>query len=145
MLRELNLGLREPFWKGRRHAPAGYTLRLPRRETADDAAAQLARATPDPEPVVARKKTGARKTSVASAKAKSATKTAASKAQKASVARTHRVKPGETVSALARRYGVTERSILAANGMRNGKSLRAGQTLRIPAKRASGSAESDEA
>jgi membrane-bound lytic murein transglycosylase D len=49
-------------------------------------------------------------------------------------ARSHKVRRGETLASIARRYGVTVKSVLKANRMRSGKSLKAGQSLRIPAK-----------
>jgi membrane-bound lytic murein transglycosylase D len=47
----------------------------------------------------------------------------------------HRVRRGETMGAIARRYGVSVKSLLRANGMRSPKSLKAGRFLRIPVKR----------
>jgi membrane-bound lytic murein transglycosylase D len=43
----------------------------------------------------------------------------------------HKVKRGEIIARIARKYGVSAKSILAANGMKSGK-LRVGQVLRIP-------------
>jgi len=43
------------------------------------------------------------------------------------------VKPGDTVQVLARRYGVAESSLLAANGLVAGAQLTPGQTIVIPA------------
>jgi membrane-bound lytic murein transglycosylase D len=45
---------------------------------------------------------------------------------------THRVMPGETLGAIARRYGVDMDLILAANRIRNRHWLRSGQTVQIP-------------
>ncbi|HEX6105618.1 MAG TPA: LysM peptidoglycan-binding domain-containing protein, partial [Gemmatimonadales bacterium] len=47
-------------------------------------------------------------------------------------ARTHLVRRGETLSGLAKRYGVSVQSIRAANGMSARATLRAGAALRIP-------------
>ena len=44
----------------------------------------------------------------------------------------HVVKAGDTPGAIARRYGSTVDAILAANGIRNPRSLRIGQTLVVP-------------
>ncbi len=44
----------------------------------------------------------------------------------------HRVRRGETLSRIARRYGVTVRDIARANGIRNYNRLRVGQVLKIP-------------
>jgi murein DD-endopeptidase MepM/ murein hydrolase activator NlpD len=47
--------------------------------------------------------------------------------------RVHEVQRGETLSAIARRHGVTVRALLLTNRLSRGVSLRAGQTLTIPA------------
>jgi membrane-bound lytic murein transglycosylase D len=47
----------------------------------------------------------------------------------------HRVRPGETPSQLARRYGVGLRALLDANGLTMRSVIRAGQVLRIPSAR----------
>ena len=50
----------------------------------------------------------------------------------ASVA-SHEVKRGDTMYSIAKRYGVTQEAILAANGMKN-HNISVGQQLRIPGK-----------
>lgn len=62
-------------------------------------------------------------------------KTAAKTQTKTAVATTHTIKNGETLSTIARKYGVTVAQLKAANGMTN-DNLRAGKTLKIPAKTA---------
>ncbi|MFN0178981.1 MAG: LysM peptidoglycan-binding domain-containing protein [Gemmatimonadales bacterium] len=52
-------------------------------------------------------------------------------AGKASV-NAHLVRRGETLSSLARRYGVSVESLMSANGLRSARALRAGIRLRIP-------------
>lgn len=47
--------------------------------------------------------------------------------------RSHKVKSGENVAAIAKRYGVDADALLRANGLRNAKRLQAGQSLKIPA------------
>jgi murein endopeptidase len=47
---------------------------------------------------------------------------------------THRVRPGETLGGLARRYGTSASAIRAANGIR-GSQLRAGRSYTIPIRR----------
>ena len=42
------------------------------------------------------------------------------------------MKAGDTPSAIARRYGSTVEAIMAANGIRNPRALRIGQTLVVP-------------
>ena len=44
----------------------------------------------------------------------------------------HKVRRGETVAKIARRYGVSTQELLAANGLRSAKSLRVGKRLVIP-------------
>ncbi len=48
----------------------------------------------------------------------------------------HQVRPGDTVSALALRYGTTSAAIIRANNLSSAAFIRAGQMLRIPVKRA---------
>ena len=45
----------------------------------------------------------------------------------------HRVRPGETVSSLAKRYGVTVAALGQANGLDTASRIRVGQELRVPA------------
>jgi membrane-bound lytic murein transglycosylase D len=56
----------------------------------------------------------------------------ASKAAADAAARTHLVRRGDTLSGLAKRYGVSVGAIRAANGMSAASTLRAGVALRIP-------------
>jgi membrane-bound lytic murein transglycosylase D len=46
---------------------------------------------------------------------------------------THLVRRGETLSGLARRYGVSVAALMAANGLESARALRAGARIRIPA------------
>lgn len=46
--------------------------------------------------------------------------------------REHRVRQGQTLSTIARRYHVSVQSLAAANGLRSGSTLRVGQVLVIP-------------
>jgi len=46
--------------------------------------------------------------------------------------RTHKVQRGETLTGLARRYGVSVEALREANGIGEGETLRAGAALRIP-------------
>jgi membrane-bound lytic murein transglycosylase D len=46
--------------------------------------------------------------------------------------RYHIVKRGDTISRIARRYGVSERALASANGIRNPRALPVGRRLRIP-------------
>ena len=49
----------------------------------------------------------------------------------------HRVRPGESLSVLAARYGVSVRDLMVWNGIRNGDVLRAGKTIRVVPRRRS--------
>ncbi|HVP28685.1 MAG TPA: transglycosylase SLT domain-containing protein [Myxococcota bacterium] len=107
-LREYNLALRDPFWSGRRYAPVGYTLRLPRTSETKSAEAVLASTPADVEPKTKR-------VAVASAGAR------------------YRVKQGDSLGSLARRFGVSEEALMAANGLRHPRQLKVGQVLKVPA------------
>ena len=45
---------------------------------------------------------------------------------------THRIRRGETLSAIAAQYGVSTRELVQLNGLRSQHRIRAGQTLRLP-------------
>lgn len=57
---------------------------------------------------------------------------AATAATPSGEATTHVVLSGETIGAIARRYGVSAADILELNGIRDPRRLRAGDTIRIP-------------
>lgn len=50
----------------------------------------------------------------------------------------HRVRRGDTLSSIARRYGTSVSAVKQANNIRNVRSLQIGQSLKIPGKRGSG-------
>jgi membrane-bound lytic murein transglycosylase D len=54
---------------------------------------------------------------------------------------THRVRSGETLSQIARRYGTSVSVIMRANGLRSANRLRIGQRLRIPVRGAAAAAQ----
>jgi membrane-bound lytic murein transglycosylase D len=98
----LNPALQQPVWEGRQYVPKGYRLRLP-------------------EPAQ--------------------TWTNLSLAQQIDVqdqyanqprARSHRVKAGETLTGLARKYGVSVGSIAKLNGLADDAQLKVRATLRLP-------------
>jgi membrane-bound lytic murein transglycosylase D len=59
-------------------------------------------------------------------------KTSSSSAKTAGSAVTHRVKKGQTLTAIAKRYGTTVNAIASLNSIKNAGSIRAGQVLKIP-------------
>jgi membrane-bound lytic murein transglycosylase D len=112
-LAELNPALTGIVVEGRRPIPAGYRLRLPAAE-AEGFQARLAEL-PEPRVVrvaarpVRKARTPARATYV-----------------------THRVRPGQTLSHIAKKHGVSVNALRSANRIGKSTRLRAGQTLRIP-------------
>jgi putative chitinase len=50
----------------------------------------------------------------------------------APAARTHRVRAGESLASIARRYGITIEALAQANGLSNPNRVRVGQVLVIP-------------
>ncbi|MDJ0868552.1 MAG: LysM peptidoglycan-binding domain-containing protein [Myxococcota bacterium] len=102
LLQELNLPLRRPVWSGQKRVPANYPLRLP----------NLAERPPDAEVL--------------------ATIPEAQRFAEQTRDRFHRVRRGDTLSQIARRYGVSQRSIMALNGLRNAHRIRVGQRLKLP-------------
>jgi len=116
--------------EGRTYIPRGYQLRIP----PGGDAVQIASAEPPPRPErtqTATKGRSKKSTQVASAKSSrgQATSSAKSSKKKALVV-LHRVRPGQTLGAIARQYGTTVAAIKDLNNV--GKSIQAGQRLRIP-------------
>ncbi len=104
-LRAANPAVSSSVWEGKRHLPKGYELRIPR----DPLRAA-------PKVVLAGIPAGERiDTQVAG-----------------SPSGTHRVRSGETLSTIARRYGVSTRALAQANGLRSVHRIRVGQRLRVP-------------
>lgn len=102
VLREYNPGLRDPVWRGARFVPKGYRLRLGA-EARTWTSERLAAALGPGELYSAQIRSG-----------------------------THRVASGESLSRVARRYGISERDLAQANGLAVGAGLRRGQRLRLP-------------
>lgn len=48
---------------------------------------------------------------------------------------THKIRSGETIGAIARRYGTSSKAIMRLNGIRDARRIRAGKTLKIPGQR----------
>jgi LysM repeat protein len=83
-------------------------------------------------PVMRNKETAPKK--VEPAKKTVATKKAEPKPTVRSKPRGHVIGKGDTIYRLAKKYGVSEKSILSANGIKNPSALRIGKALTIPAK-----------
>jgi membrane-bound lytic murein transglycosylase D len=101
-LRRANPALLQPIWSGQKYLPRGYGLRLPR---------QPGRASP--KVVLASIPSGHR-------------------FAKQVPDRSYRVKRGDTLSKIARRFGVRESEIVALNGLRSRHRIRIGQKLKLP-------------
>ncbi len=129
-LRMANLALRQPFWRGRMAAPAGYVLRIPGHrlpaETVAQRLAKMPEAPTPPEPRLASR----------GGRGKAATRVARASEERVARAVTTvrwiRVKRGDTLSGLAQRHGVSMRALMATNGLRDGHKLRPGQRLKLP-------------
>jgi membrane-bound lytic murein transglycosylase D len=101
-LKALNPAVRPDALSGRRHLPTGYSVRLPRGAS------------------------GSFETCYAGLPP------SAKGDRPRAVDRTHQVRRGETVSAIARRYGVSSASLRRANGIKSNNLIRVGQRLKIP-------------
>ncbi|WP_067560935.1 LysM peptidoglycan-binding domain-containing protein [Halofilum ochraceum] len=101
-LRDLNRALRDPVWAGDKRVPRGYSLRVP-----------AGPERPPAEQLLARVDQSARYVAQVPD-------------------RFHRVRSGETLSAIASRYGVSSNAIMSLNNLRSRNFIRAGQTLRLP-------------
>lgn len=102
VLREYNPALRDDIWNGSKYLPRGYKVHLPAELAGEDGAQRL---------IAVANRHGAR-------------------AQRPDL--THRVARGDTLGALARRYGTTTAKLMAANGISNPRRLRVGMLLRLP-------------
>ena len=108
----LNKGLMKPVRQGRVRIPKGYVVKVPRGAGTT---------------VVAKLKSG----SVYSLEA--GTKEFEANLKKGIAhTGTYRVKRGETIGGIANRLKVSRRKLMALNGIRNPRRLRAGQKLKIP-------------
>jgi membrane-bound lytic murein transglycosylase D len=103
-LRTYNPSLLPTVWAGRQPAPRGYPLRLPPGVSLQETTELLAA-------VPAAERAGA---------------------PSATVAGGHRVKPGETLSGIAARYGTSTATLARLNGLSSSNRIRAGQVLKVP-------------
>jgi membrane-bound lytic murein transglycosylase D len=102
VLREYNAALLSPVWQGQKYVPARYGLRLPRSATRPPGAVVLAGLAPGE-------------------------RFAAQKPD-----RHYRVHRGDTLSRIADRFDVSERELVALNGLRSKHQIVVGQLLRLP-------------
>lgn len=109
----------------------GQQLRIT--TTADMAGEDAVLADSQPAPRASSKATRSSSRDSSKASAKTAKKKAAAK----STPKSHKIRNGETLSTIARKYGVSVTALKQANGMKN-DNLRAGKTLKIPSKGTSG-------
>lgn len=119
---------------GRRYIPRGYALRVP----PGGDVVQIANASPPKSSrvQVASKSSSSRKKSAAKSRSSKGTKVAkSSKSSKSKKGKTtivvHRVRPGQTLGAIARKYGTTVEAIKGMNKV-SARNLQIGQRLRIP-------------
>lgn len=146
-IREHNLALRDAFWSGRRPAPAGITLRVPKKGAPQpENALALARAdgwrpgaSRPADPTTAAPPAPVRAGEAEEAPPVQTAESAPPEpvAETPVVPRTgtviHTVRGGETVYSLARRYGVDASLVMGANRLRDPRALKSGMRLRIPA------------
>jgi membrane-bound lytic murein transglycosylase D len=103
-LREHNRSLRPSVWNGAKYLPRGFLLRVPAEVAAKPVAVAIA-SIPDSQ-----------------------------RFSKQHRDRFHKVRRGETLSKIARRYRVRERDLVALNNLRSRNRIRAGQVLTLPDK-----------
>jgi len=101
-LREHNLSLRSPVWRGQKYLPRGFLLRIPRDPSGAPAVTALAAIPPG-------ERFGAQKRDAV-----------------------HKVERGDTLSRIARRYRVSEQELASMNGLKSRHAIREGQVLRLP-------------
>jgi membrane-bound lytic murein transglycosylase D len=102
LLQQLNPSLRPAVWSGQKRVPKGFSLRVPPHLAARPAQ-QLLADIPGGE-----------------------------RFDRQTRDRFHRVRRGETLSIIAKRYGVSQRTLLSLNNVRNRHRIRVGQRLRLP-------------
>jgi membrane-bound lytic murein transglycosylase D len=162
LLREHNLALRPPVWRGQRHAPKGFALRVPRGGARAAAAALAAlpredRLDEQPRSAVHVVKRGealsqiARRHGVSERELMSLNGLASANRIRAgqtlrlpggssgavaaasqTASGSYRVRSGDTLASIARQHGVSQSQLASANGLRDRNHLSIGQTLRIP-------------
>ncbi len=101
-LRANNPALLQPVWDGTKHVPRGYSVRLPASLT-DRTADEILAAIP-----------------------------AAQLYANQTPDQFHKVRSGDSLSVIARRYGTSVRELVALNKLESRHKIRIGQTLRLP-------------
>ena len=102
VLKQLNPALQYSVWNGSKYIPKGYYLKLPSKESGDDSSILLERI-------------------------------AATEGHANQIPDTfYIVKQGDTLSAIAQRYKISVRELVALNNLRSKHRIRAGQSLRLP-------------
>jgi membrane-bound lytic murein transglycosylase D len=162
VLRENNLSLRSPVWRGQKYVPRGYGLRIPRDPGGAPAAGAVAaiaaseRFTRQKRDTVYSVRRGDTLSQIASRYGTTQSELVAlnglrsrhririgqrlrlpseagpSLASLEDFDGSYRVRRGDSVSEIARRFGVAEAELVAANGLRNKNRLYVGQTLQVP-------------
>lgn len=101
-LREHNSALRPSVWTGSKHVPRGFALRVPA-DLVQEPAPQLLAKIPESERLTRQHRD-----------------------------RFYKVQRGDTLSAIARRFGVRESQLVAINNLRSRHRIRVGQVLVLP-------------
>ena len=152
LVRELNPALRPAVWSGARKVPRGYRLRVPAEAmaAANEFAKTLGTEVVEEEPRVAARYAASVAASEAKALAKAALAGASTVAPIAAAApivatpdtaaadagtatKDYRVRRGDTLSSLARRFGLSVLELARLNDLDPKTKLRHGHTLRVPA------------
>lgn len=154
LVRELNPALRPSVWAGARKVPRGYRLRVPAEAmtAATEFAKTLGTEVVEEEPRVAARYAASVVASEAEALAKAAGVRSAAAAKPAAVVqptvaaptvtesdaaatatKDYRVRRGDTLSSLARRFGLSVMELARLNDLDPKTKLRHGRTLRVPA------------
>lgn len=101
-LKSLNPALRAPIWSSKKYIPSGYQLRIPTHQSKGTYAQKLA----------------------------SIPRSQQFKKQKSD--RRYKVRRGDNISKIAKRFGVSVKELMAANNLRKKNFLKAGQVLKLP-------------
>ena len=101
-LREHNMALRPAVWNGAKHVPRGYLIRVPAGRL-EIPPDQILASIPEPERLRGQVRD-----------------------------RFHKVRRGQTLSKIARRYGVSVRELVSLNNLRSRHRIRVGQVLTLP-------------